>query len=80
MEFAGANSVPVIYADDIGEVESVGNRVRITYIEFRRVEGKIIEVPAIEVIRPLESVGSGKLIAMVDAALKERVPLENAVH
>lgn len=47
--------VPVIFAHGIGSVRIVGGNVNIVLYVCRDIGGKIAKVPAVELIRPLDS-------------------------
>lgn len=68
-EMLEVNGVQVFYADDIGEVEIIGNRVRVTFVEYRRVRGVLVKQPVVDIIRPLDSARKQSLWKMITEAL-----------
>lgn len=52
------HEVPVVYADGIGDVEILGDNVRVTYFEIRTIAGVRMRNPILEIVRPLRSCGT----------------------
>lgn len=50
-----------VWADDVGSMEIMGPRTRLVYIEYRKMNGIWVKAPVVEMIRPTETVGIGRL-------------------
>lgn len=64
-------NMPVFYADDVLAVEVYGNRARITYYEVKEMGGRPVRWPVCQMVRPVETVASNKLMMMVAEAVRK---------
>lgn len=80
LEMVENPNVPVIYADEVTKVQVVGHRARITYCEVRELDGRDVYWPVCEMIRPVETVASNKLVMMVTEAMKRAASAISALY
>jgi hypothetical protein len=80
MEPTTTMMVPVFYIDAIMSVDIVGPNVRIVLGETRRIDGAMVRLPVLEIVRPLESAMSQVFEKMLSAAIIASQDVLRAIH
>lgn len=72
--------VPVIFAHGIGGAHVVGNNVNIVMYVWRDIGGKLARVPALELVRPMDSLVNWDLRRMLARELMTHQERRSADH